>query len=63
MKADIGRPRPYSPECVEGVFSELPLYGVLGSSVGTRPDVFATVTVLLVLRPLRLLYLLTYSVT
>jgi hypothetical protein len=24
--------RPYSPECVEGVFSELRPYGVLGSS-------------------------------
>jgi hypothetical protein len=34
------------------------------SSVGTRPDAFATVTVLLLLRPLRrLLYLLTYTVT
>ena len=46
-----------SPEC------ELRGDGVLRNSVGTRPDVFATVTVLLVLRPLRLLYLLTYSVT
>jgi hypothetical protein len=23
---------PYSPECVEGEFCELPLYGVLGNS-------------------------------
>jgi hypothetical protein len=23
MKADIGLPRPYSPECVEDVFSEV----------------------------------------
>jgi hypothetical protein len=37
---------------------------VLRSWVGTCADVFATVTVLLVLRPLRrLLYQLTYSVT
>ena len=40
MKADIGWPRPYSPECVELEFCELRLLGILGSS----PRKFSNIT-------------------